>query len=141
MSYTINLYTGTVIRVSDSVQILPSQSATSADVTAYKQWCEAGNSPSIDSTKPQEVIVNEAKAVRPAQIAVLKVTTAGGLVFDADEVSQDRMVRAISALQPLATIEWVLADNACQVISREVLQEALELAITETTNIWTAPYH
>lgn len=141
MSYSINLYTGVVTRTSDGVQVLPAQNDQDANLAQYRTWCEQGNSPAIDDTKPQEVLINEAKAGRPAQIAVLKVTTTGGLMFDADEVSQDRMVRAIAALEPMQTIDWVLADNTCQEISREVLQEALQLAITEVTSIWTAPYH
>ena len=141
MSYTINLYTGAVKRTSDNVQILPTSNPYSADLAAYKQWCEAGNSPSIDETKPQEVLINEAKSARPAQLAVLKVTTTSGLTFDADEISQDRMVRAISALSPLETIDWVLANNTCQSITREELQEALSLAIQEVTQIWVAPYN
>ena len=43
--YTINLYTGTVIRTSDGVQVAPTQSETDENYLAYIEWISQGNQP------------------------------------------------------------------------------------------------
>lgn len=84
--------------------------------------------------------VQEAKALRQAEVDALVVTTVSGKAFDGDEQSQDRMSRAITALSPAETITWVLSDNTPTLVSREELQEALRLAGAAQTAIWVKPY-
>lgn len=84
--------------------------------------------------------VQTAKALRQAEVDAIVITTASGKAFDGDEQSQDRMSRAINALNPLETTLWVLSDNTPAMISREELQEALRLAGAAQTAIWVKPY-
>lgn len=84
--------------------------------------------------------IQEAKALRQAEVDALVVTTASGKAFDGDEQSQDRMSRAINALNPEETTTWVLSDNTPTLVSREELQEALRLAGAAQTAIWVRPY-
>ena len=62
-----------------------------------------------------------------------------GIVFDADEESQNRMARAILALQinEVPTTEWILSNNATVTVTVAELGEALRLAGQEQTKIWT----
>lgn len=84
--------------------------------------------------------VQTAKALRQAEVDAIVITTISGKAFDGDEQSQDRMSRAINALNPLETTLWVLSDNTPAMISREELQEALRLAGAAQTSIWVKPY-
>lgn len=84
----------------------------------------------------------EAKVVREINVARIRVTTTAGYEFDGDEVSQNRMARAIlglSAAAPGTTINWTLADNT--VIQADVaeLTEALMLAGATQAAMWGLP--
>ena len=84
--------------------------------------------------------VQAAKTLRQAVVNAIVITTASGKAFDGDEQSQDRMSRAINALNALETTLWVLSDNTPTMVSREELQEALRLAGAAQTAIWVKPY-
>lgn len=84
--------------------------------------------------------IQEAKALRQAEVDAIVVTTTSGKMFDGDEQSQDRMSRAINALNPEETTSWVLSDNTPTLVSCEELQEALRLAGAAQTTIWVRPY-
>jgi hypothetical protein len=58
-----------------------------------------------------------------------------------DETSQDRMVRAIVALQATGTpsVVWVLADNSTVQATAAELAEALALAGAAQAALWVAP--
>lgn len=84
--------------------------------------------------------IQEGKALRQAEVDTIVVTTTSGKAFDGDEQSQDRMSRAINALNPTETTTWVLSDNTPALVSREELQEALRLAGAAQTAIWVKPY-
>ena len=84
--------------------------------------------------------VQAAKTLRQAEVNAIVITTASGKDFDGDEQSQDRMSRAINALNALETTLWVLSDNTPTMVSREELQEALRLAGAAQTSIWVKPY-
>ena len=62
------------------------------------------------------------------------------LMFDGDEVSQDRMARSIIALNLGEKVQWVLADNTIKMVTRAQLREALRKAGTAQTAIWSDPY-
>jgi len=103
-----------------------------------QEWIAAGNIPDPEFT-PDELSAQErgaAKAAREVAVRAIKVTTAAGNTFDGDEVSQNRMSRAVSGLEPGASISWVLADNMSAAIPREELKEALLLAGSAATAIW-----
>ena len=84
--------------------------------------------------------VQAAKTLRQAEVNAIVITTASGKDFDGDEQSQDRMSRAINALNALENTLWVLSDNTPTMVSREELQEALRLAGAAQTSIWVKPY-
>lgn len=81
-----------------------------------------------------------AKAARHTQIAAIVVTTASGNAFDGDEKSQDRMARALAAMDEADTLPWVLHDNTVVVVGRSELREALRLAGAEMAAIWVGVY-
>lgn len=62
------------------------------------------------------------------------------MMFDGDEVSQDRMARSIIALDLGETVQWVLADNSIAQVTRGQLREALRKAGMAQTAIWADPY-
>ena len=88
---------------------------------------------------PEEILAR-AKAARAAEVESLVVTTTTGKAFDGDEKSQDRMARAIAAMNDDDTTLWVLADNTPTTVTREELREALRLAGEAQTAIWVRPY-
>lgn len=79
------------------------------------------------------------KAQRAEAVKAIKVTTAAGNLFDGDEASQGRMVRAVVALDAAgegATVRWVLADNTVMDATASELREALALAGAEQARLW-----
>lgn len=84
----------------------------------------------------------ELKAERQAAVDAIKVTTQAGHTFDGDETSQERMSRAIIALNAASalglgsTVNWVLADNTVIQASAAELTEALVLAGQAQAAIW-----
>ena len=115
---------GVILPESKSSFLLDIQQDYSATTTAY-----------VETRR-----VQTAKALRQAEVDAIVITTISGKAFDGDEQSQDRMSRAINALNPLETTLWVLSDNTPAMISREELQEALRLAGAAQTAIWVKPY-
>lgn len=97
--------------------------------------------PSIEPDSPEK-IMNRKKVERQKDVDKLIVTTKSGKPFDGNEIAQDRMARAILALDPLEKTMWVLANNTVDMqVSREELREALRLAGAAQTAIWAIPYH
>ena len=96
---------------------------------------------------PEEVAAEElaqAKAERAAAVSRITVTV-DGMVFDGDEISQERMSRTITAAVATgedmsATTTWVLADNTIAQPSIQQLAQALRAAGEQQTALWTVPY-
>ena len=86
-----------------------------------------------------EVQTQRAKALRQAEVNAIAVTV-GEKVFDGDERSQDRMSRAITAMDDADEIMWVLADNTPTMVTKAELRSALRLAGEAQTTIWVKPY-
>ena len=78
--------------------------------------------------------------------AVSKITvTVDDMVFDGDEISQERMSRTITAAVATgedmsAITTWVLANNTVAQVSIKQLAKALRLAGEKQTELWTVPY-
>ena len=85
------------------------------------------------------VALKQAKAEREEYVSKI-VVEVDGMLFDGDEVSQDRMARSIIALDLGEKVQWVLADNSVAQVSRQQLREALRKAGTAQTAIWSDPY-
>lgn len=85
------------------------------------------------------VAITQAKSKRAEAVEQITVEV-DGLVFDGDEVSQERMARSIVALEDGETIIWVLHDNSIANVTKEQLKTALRLAGQKQTELWTKPY-
>lgn len=88
--------------------------------------------------------LSQAKAERAEAVSKLTVTV-DGMVFDADETSQNRMSRVVAGAQALGidqstTQVWVLADNTVATPTVTQLAQALKLAGEAQTALWTKPY-
>ena len=81
----------------------------------------------------------EAKQYRAEAVNQITVEV-DGMLFDGDEVSQERMSRSIVALDDGETIIWVLHDNSIANVTKEQLKMALRLAGQKQTELWTKPY-
>lgn len=82
----------------------------------------------------------DAKSKRSEKIAAIVVTTSAGNTFDGDEKSQDRMARAIAAMDDVDTMPWVLADNSVMTVGKSELREALRLSGSKMAEIWVSVY-
>ena len=92
---------------------------------------------------PEKIIDDAAlreaeKIQRDITTAEILVTTAAGNVFNGDEISQNRLSRAIMALQLTGTLttHWVLANNVATEVGVPELAEALALSGAAQTALW-----
>lgn len=98
--------------------------------------------------KPAEVVAEEAmqtaKATRAAAVAAITVEV-DGMIFDGDEVAQERMARTVTAATATGasmddTTVWVLHDNTVAQPTIRQLATALRMAGEAQTALWTVPY-
>lgn len=108
------------------------------DGTWRQAWEVIGLTPEELASKAVQ-LREEAKSDRQAAVDAIKVTVSSGKVFDGDETSQTRMARAIVALQAtgVQSTMWGLADNTFVEVTLGELVEALALAGTEQTRLWS----
>lgn len=101
--------------------------------------------PPMMAEEQAQADLDAAKAERATQVGQLTVTV-DGMVFDADETSQNRMSRVVAGAQALGvdlnttTQIWVLADNTVATPTVAQLAQALKLAGEAQTALWTKPY-
>lgn len=91
-----------------------------------------------------EQALAQAKAERAEAVSSITVEV-DGMVFDGDEVSQERMARTVTAATATGasmddTTTWVLHDNTVAQVSIRQLATALRLAGEAQTALWTKPY-
>ena len=89
-----------------------------------------------ENTKQEKVL--KTRLICSEQVNTLKVETSYGHIFDADELSQSRIQKALYLLnlENKDSIEWILADNSKAEIFKPELEEALTLAIKKQAEIW-----
>ncbi len=76
------------------------------------------------------------KKSRADAVDTIEVTY-GGVVYQGDEKSQDRMSRAINGLpDDVATINWIAKDNTLVALNRIQLRELLGLCGAEQSRLW-----
>lgn len=86
------------------------------------------------------------KAKQERSNAVSKITVEiDGMIFDGDEVSQERMSRTVVAAAATgepgdATTTWILHDNTIAQPTISQLARALRAAGEAQTKLWTIPY-
>lgn len=98
----------------------------------------------LDEIKKEEYELTSAKQDRSEAVSKITVEV-DGMVFDGDEVSQERMSRTITAAKAIGkkdtdTTTWVLHNNTVAQVSVNQLSQALYLAGEEQTRLWTIPY-
>lgn len=96
----------------------------------------------VDVTRLSKHPEDEAKEAREKKkkqrgqsLKSLKVTTTAGNEYDADEESQNRMARTLLVMGGV-TVKWTMADNKSVRVDASELQEALSLAVQNTSNLW-----
>ena len=102
-------------------------------------WYRVGTAPKFSDEEVAMKQLLTAKAEREEFVSKI-VVEVDGMMFDGDEVSQDRMARSIIALDLGEKVQWVLADNTIAQVTRAQLREALRKAGTAQTAIWSNPY-
>lgn len=102
-------------------------------------WYRKGSAPKFSDEEIAMKQLVAAKAEREEFVSKI-VVEVDGMMFDGDEVSQDRMARSIIALDLGEKVQWVLADNSIKMVTRAQLREALRKAGTAQTAIWSDPY-
>ena len=122
-----------------------SRPATLSEVQPFVDLWEAERA-RVDAPPPvipptPEQLREQAKRARAAAVSAITVTTQSGKTFDGDETSQDRMARAILALQLTGTPStlWVLANNTPVQVTVAELGEALALSGAAQSAIWVIP--
>ena len=101
-------------------------------------WYRVGTAPKFSDEEVAMKQLLTAKAEREEFVSKI-VVEVDGMMFDGDEVSQDRMARSIIALDLGEKVQWVLADNTIAQVTRAQLREALRKAGTAQTAIWSNP--
>ena len=121
------------------------QGFTEQDVTlGYNNiWYLTGYEPDptehINNLELQKARQERAEAVSNITIEI------DGMIFDGDEISQERMSRTVVAAAATgepgdATTTWVLHDNTVAQPTISQLARALRAAGEEQTKLWTVPY-
>ena len=91
-----------------------------------------------------EQALAQAKSDR-ADLVEKSTVVIDGMVFNADETSQNRLSRGITAalalgLGPDETTEWTLADDSSAMVTVRQMARALLAAGQYQTSVWRKPY-
>lgn len=114
------------------IDIVKAQSAIELYATHYIDG-EFSRVERVIGTEEQRSVF---KREREQMVAKLTVTYES-MIFDADEVSQNRMLRPIAALKnDTDTWLWVLTDNSVVYLTRPQFIAVLTLAGTAQTAVW-----
>lgn len=117
-----------------------------AEIWANRDSYQIADYVAIPMTEEEKQAQALAQAKKERAEAVSKLTvTVDGMVFDADETSQNRMSRVVAGAQALGIAQsttqvWVLADNTVATPTVKQLAQALKLAGEAQTALWTVPY-
>ena len=132
-----------VIEMNDgsNIKFLKKLGFIEADVEESEKggWYRSGTAPKFSDEEVAMKQLVAAKAVREDYVKRI-VVEVDGMMFDGDEVSQDRMARSIIALNLGEKVQWVLADNTIKMVTRAQLREALRKSGEAQTAIWADPY-
>ena len=107
------------------------------DGDTYEEVDAEYNLPELDMTADVHYKNNIVKRAKTDAVAAI-VVVVNDKVFDGDEVSQGRMLRAIqiAAVTGESSTQWKLADNSIVEVTLAELKEALTRAGKEMSKIW-----
>lgn len=94
--------------------------------------------PTVEQIR-QPYLSNTFKTARTKVMKKLTVEV-DGIVFDADETSQNRMTRAIIMMGDSDVVPWTVADNSVVNCTSLMLKEALYKGGLAQSAVWTNPY-
>lgn len=104
------------------------------DYKSYLKWVASGNK-ATDYVKSEEEELCDLKVKRSQNVSKI-VVTVDGKAFDGDEVSQNRIARALTALDDSESTLWTLNNNEIVSVTKTQLKEALRLAGAAQTSMW-----
>lgn len=106
----------------------------------YEKYTQDGlpDTNEIDKIQDEKLAIElkEAKIKAVEDIIVSVYIYDSPRPFQGDEKSQDRMSRAITAMDSSDKITWILADNTRLNVTKSNLQRVLRLAGQEQARIW-----
>lgn len=120
-----------------TIKMLSSQPAPYYKATSTGYWIE-------DKIEKNKLSISSSKQERADAVSKITVEI-DGMVFDGDEISQERMSRTVVAAAATgetgdATTTWVLHDNTIAQPTISQLARALRAAGEAQTKLWTIPY-
>lgn len=99
------------------------------------KWVETGGPSAEDKAAAARAAFVAERNERMAKLTV----TVDGYLFDADEVSQSRMLRAQTVMSDVDTTPWVLNDNTVIQADKQLLLRALDAASKAQAALWVMP--
>lgn len=137
MAVKIVISNGSIVRGVYSAATLEEALVSVSDGDTYEIVDDAYELPYVDMTQDTHYIQHAARVNKVTAISSI-VVQVGDKFFDGDEVSQGRMLRAISIanITGETSTEWKLANNVVATVTLDELKEALALSGKAMSNIW-----
>lgn len=100
------------------------------------KWPEEVPIPPTTEEEQQQIAYEQWKQERQQAVDAITVEV-DGLIFDGDELSQNRMTRAATLAQsPEETVSWILADNSVATVTADQLRRAAREAGRVQETLW-----
>ena len=135
--HTLGEGTLTEFHISKGYKEVPTENILTKEDGSYYEYYNEDLTPDLDKIQAgvDKQIHAEWKVERAKLVDELVVDTDVGS-WDANEVAQGRMSRAILSMNADDTTTWVMADNAIVDVTQAELSEALKLAGQAQTAVW-----
>ncbi|CAM3966766.1 DUF4376 domain-containing protein [Pseudoalteromonas byunsanensis] len=94
--------------------------------------------PATEAHSQEQIAMVKRERFKQSRSALLAQQTVevDGMMFDADELSQQRMARKLLVMEEQSLTSWVLANNDVVQVSKEQLFSACKLASEQQTALW-----
>jgi len=80
--------------------------------------------------------LTSAKLIREAGTSSIEVTLTNGIVLDGDELSQNRLARALLVMSADDAISWIATNNKIVQLAKEDVAEAIKLSLENQSSIF-----
>lgn len=98
----------------------------------FDQWKQE------DDLRKAKQAREDSKQARKIAVDAIEVNY-GGVIYQGDEVSQERMARSLIGLEDGEVINWGAKDNTVHSLQKSDLKEILRQAGQMQSNIWFIP--